>query len=75
MVEPCPLNLDYGFMWWLNTGHRRYGDTASEGTFAAMGAGGNCVICDPVHDLVVVTRWCADPPGVVDRAARALRDV
>lgn len=71
MTEPCPLNPSYGFMWWLNTGHERYGMAASEGIFAASGAGGNSVICEPELDLVIVTRWCADVPGVVDRVVRA----
>jgi CubicO group peptidase (beta-lactamase class C family) len=71
MTEPCPLNPDYGLMWWLNT-TGRYGATASPATFAASGAGGNAVVCDPVRDLVIVTRWCADVSGVVDRVASAV---
>ena len=72
MTEPCPVNSGYGFMWWLNTGHQRYGEAASEAIFAASGAGGNSVVCDPERDLVVVTRWCADVSGVVDRVAGSL---
>ena len=72
MTEPCLQNPSYGFMWWLNTGHERYGATASERTFAAMGAGGNSVVCDPERDLVVVTRWCEDVAGVIDRIAQAV---
>ena len=72
MREPCPINSGYGFMWWLNTDHERYGATASEATFAASGAGGNSVVCDPERDLVIVTRWCADVSGVVDRVARSV---
>ena len=72
MTEPCPLNPSYGFMWWLNTGHQRYGAAASQATFAASGAGGNSVVCDPERDLVIVTRWCADVAGVVDRVVRSM---
>ncbi|MDA1279385.1 MAG: serine hydrolase [Chloroflexi bacterium] len=72
MTVPCGLNDQYGYMWWLNTGHVRYGESASESTFAASGAGGNSVVIDPEKNLVVVTRWCADVPGVVDLAARAV---
>ena len=71
MREPCAQNSCYGLMWWLNTGHERYGSSASEQTFAASGAGGNSVVCDPERNLVVVTRWCEDVAGVVDRVARA----
>jgi CubicO group peptidase (beta-lactamase class C family) len=59
-------------MWWLNSGGVRYGKNASESTFSASGAGGNCVIIDPEKDLVVVTRWCEDVAGVVDLAAQAV---
>ena len=75
MTTPCELNDQYGYMWWLNTGpvrYRRYGRHASESTFAASGAGGNSVVIDPEKDLVVVTRWCEDVPGVVDLAAQAV---
>ena len=72
MTVPCELNDQYGYMWWLNTGHVRYGRHASESTFAASGAGGNCVVVDPGKNLVVVTRWCENVPGVVGLAAQAV---
>ena len=72
MRVPCDLNDQYGYMWWLNSGHKRYGQNASESTFAASGAGGNCVVIDPEKNLVVVTRWCEDVTGVVDRVAAAV---
>ncbi|MDP6667702.1 MAG: serine hydrolase [Dehalococcoidia bacterium] len=72
MTVPCRLNEQYGYMWWLNTTHVRYGRHASESTFSASGAGGNCVVVDPEKNLVVVTRWCEDVPGVVDLAAQAV---
>jgi CubicO group peptidase (beta-lactamase class C family) len=72
MTVPCDLNDQYGYMWWLNSGHVRYGKHASESTFAASGAGGNSVVIDPEKDLVVVTRWCENVSGVVDLAAQAV---
>ena len=72
MTVPCELNDQYGYMWWLNTGNVRYGQHASASTFAASGAGGNSVVVDPENNLVIVTRWCGDVPGVVDRVARAV---
>ena len=72
MTVPCGRNDQYGYMWWLNTGHVRYGKHASEATFAASGAGGNCIVIDPEKDLVVVTRWCEDVTGVVDLVAQAV---
>ena len=72
MTVPCELNAQYGYMWWLNTGHIRFGKHASESTFAASGAGGNSVVIDPEKDLVIVTRWCEDVSGVVDLVAQAV---
>ena len=74
MLVPCVLNPEYGYMWWLNTGHGRYGKNVSESAFAASGAGGNSVIVDPESNLVIVARWCQDVPGVVDLVAQAVVD-
>jgi CubicO group peptidase (beta-lactamase class C family) len=73
MTVPSANNPQYGYMWWLNTGHVRYGKHASESTFAAYGAGGNLVVIDPEKNLIVVTRWCEDVSGVVDIAASAVK--
>jgi CubicO group peptidase (beta-lactamase class C family) len=75
MTVPSKNNPQYGYMWWLNTGHAIYGSHASESTFVAFGAGGNSVVIDPEKNLVVVTRWCEDVPGVVDLAAQAVLTV
>ena len=56
MSTPCEINPEYGYMWWLNTDRARYPD-ASENAVAAVGAGGNTVLVDPAHDLVLVARW------------------
>jgi CubicO group peptidase (beta-lactamase class C family) len=56
MRRPCPLNPQYGLMWWLNTGRAHY-PSAPDTTYAARGAGSNIIWIDPEHDLVVVARW------------------
>ena len=71
-LEPCPINPRYGFMWWLNP-ERKVWPAASDGAFAAIGAGGNVVFIEPAHNLVVVTRWAGDANGVIERAIKALR--
>jgi CubicO group peptidase (beta-lactamase class C family) len=70
-TTPCSVNPIYGYMWWLNTRRILY-PAASESAFAAQGAGGNVILVEPEHDLVVVTRWAEDPPGIVERVIRAL---
>jgi CubicO group peptidase (beta-lactamase class C family) len=56
MLRPCPLNPQYGLLWWLNTG-RVQAPSAPESCYAARGAGSNVIWIDPEHDLVVVVRW------------------
>jgi len=54
---PGPANPGYGFMnYFLNTGREMY-PSAPEEAWAHLGAGSNVVYVDPVHDLVIVTRW------------------
>ena len=43
-------------MWWLNTDRVRY-PAASIRALAAVGAGGNTILIDATHDLVLVVRW------------------
>lgn len=54
--RPCPVNPDYGLLWWLNTGRRQF-SAAPESCYAARGAGSNVIFIDPEHDLVAVVRW------------------
>jgi CubicO group peptidase (beta-lactamase class C family) len=63
-LVPCPLFANYGYLWWLNTGRKRY-PSAPAGSYYAMGAGGNLTWIEPGHDLVAVLRWT--DPGSVDR--------
>jgi CubicO group peptidase (beta-lactamase class C family) len=62
MLEPCPLNPQYGYLWWLNTGRCLY-PSASAASYCARGAGGNLTWIDPENDLVAVLRW-TDPAAM-----------
>ncbi len=42
-------------MWWIDTS-KRWKEVSSDIYFAA-GFGGNYIVIDNEHDLVVVTRW------------------
>jgi hypothetical protein len=52
--SPGDVNPVYGYMWWMN--HARW-PSAPKPCFSAIGSGGNYVWCDPVHDILVITRW------------------
>jgi CubicO group peptidase (beta-lactamase class C family) len=62
MLQPCPLNPNYGYLWWLNTA-RGLHPNASETSYYARGAGGNLTWIDPKHDIVAVLRW-TDPAAM-----------
>jgi CubicO group peptidase (beta-lactamase class C family) len=57
-IQPSTANKNYGYMWWLNTGEQWKG--ISPKVYYAAGYGGNYIIVDKEHDLVVVTRWMDD---------------
>jgi len=71
MRRPCPINLQYGLLWWLNTGRALF-PSAPESSYAARGAGSNLIWLDPEHDLVVVVRWI--DAGSVDAFLKLVLD-
>lgn len=52
--QPSVANKDYGFLWWLQEGQFK---GFSNDIYSAQGFGGNFIIIDKEHDLVMVTRW------------------
>jgi CubicO group peptidase (beta-lactamase class C family) len=73
MLEPCLLNPQYGYLWWLNTNRGLY-PSAPAASFYARGAGGNLTWIDPENDIVAVLRW-TDPAamdGFMKRTVAAL---
>jgi CubicO group peptidase (beta-lactamase class C family) len=75
MRRPCPINPEYGLLWWLNTGRRQL-PAAPESSYAARGAGSNVIWIDPEHDLVTVVRWIDKPhmAGFAERVVASVRD-
>lgn len=55
-MDPCEVNENYGFLWWLNTSQSLW-PSAPESACAALGHGQNVIWIDPEHNLVVVLRW------------------
>jgi CubicO group peptidase (beta-lactamase class C family) len=64
--QPSFANKNYGYMWWLNTDQNWKG--ISPKVYYAAGFGGNYIVIDKEHDLVVVFRWMDD-----SKIAEALR--
>ena len=54
--EPSKANKSYGLMWWTNH-ENQIGSNLSKEIYYAAGYGGNYIIIDKEHDLIIVTRW------------------
>ena len=54
--HPSKANESYGYMWWLNRGSRSV-DGIPETVYFAAGFGGNYIVVDQEHNLIIVTRW------------------
>ncbi len=54
--SPCPIQDNYGFLWWLNT-RASHWTGLPETSYAAVGAGTNIIWIAPDEDMVVVARW------------------
>ncbi|MEL7115592.1 MAG: serine hydrolase [Pseudomonadota bacterium] len=70
---PCPLNANYGALWWLNTDQTMY-PGASADSYFGMGVGTQLLWIDPANDMVAVLRWIEKDaaPELVARVARAV---
>lgn len=53
--QPSVSNKSYGFLWWLNA-ENRYKDVP-QSIYIAEGFGGNFIVVDNTHDMVMVARW------------------
>lgn len=56
-ITPSEPNVNYGYMWWLNQKGPRHWENVSEDIYYAAGFGGNFIVVDRKHNVVVVTRW------------------
>jgi len=71
---PTQANPGYGYMWWLNTGQQSF-PSAPESVFYAAGFGGNYIVVDQEHDLVIAVRWAGSSRtmgGIIQRVLAAL---
>ena len=53
--QPSAANKSYGLMWWTNEENRL--GNVSKKIYTADGFGGNFIVVDNEHDLVIVARW------------------
>jgi CubicO group peptidase (beta-lactamase class C family) len=55
--EPCPVNPEYGYLWWLNDTRSVVPQAPATGRCARGNLGRHMLWIDPARDLVVVSRW------------------
>jgi len=53
--QPSAANKSYGLMWWTNEENRL--GNVSKKIYTADGFGGNFIVVDNEHNLVIVARW------------------
>jgi CubicO group peptidase (beta-lactamase class C family) len=53
--QPSAANRSYGLMWWTNQENQL--GNISKNIYYANGFGGNFIVVDNEHDLVIVSRW------------------
>ena len=55
-TTPSPAKPNYGYMWWLNEGPTAWPKLPKD-LFYADGVGGNYIVIDRAHNLLIITRW------------------
>lgn len=55
VYQGSTVNKSYGYLWWTNLENNIKG--APSNIYYAAGFGGNYIIIDNEHDIVIVTRW------------------
>ncbi|MBX9733044.1 MAG: beta-lactamase family protein [Chitinophagaceae bacterium] len=70
--QPSLANKEYGYLWWLNsTGKWK---NVPNTVYYAAGYGGNYIVIDKEHDLLIVTRWI-DDSKIADLVALVIKSV
>ena len=73
ITQSSEANTSYGYMWWLNRGDRAW-EGVDASVYYAAGFGGNFIVVDNEHDLVIVTRWL-NPPQIGEMVRLVIESV
>nr|WKN39730.1 serine hydrolase [Tunicatimonas sp. TK19036] len=73
ITQSSAANESYGYMWWLNRGDRAW-EGVDSSVYYAAGFGGNFIVVDNEHDLVIVTRWL-NPPQIGEMVRMVMESV
>lgn len=70
--QPSIANKSYGFMWWTN--HENQLGNISKDIYYANGFGGNFIVIDNEHDLVIAVRWL-EPSKLAEFVQRVIHAI
>jgi len=70
--KPSVANKSYGLMWWTNEENRL--GNVSKNIYSADGFGGNFIVVDNEHDLVIVVRWL-EPNKIGELVQRVINSI
>jgi CubicO group peptidase (beta-lactamase class C family) len=71
-TSPSEAEKSYAAMWWTNHPEgSRHMEGVPASAYYAAGFGGNYILIDPEHDLVLVTRWL-EPRHMAEMARRVI---
>ena len=70
--QPSTANKSYGLMWWTNE-EARLGNVSKK-IYSADGFGGNFIVVDNEHDLVIVVRWL-EPNKIGELVQRVINSI
>ena len=70
--KPSAANRSYGLMWWTNEENRL--GNVSKNIYSADGFGGNFIVVDNEHDLVIVVRWL-EPNKIGELVQRVINSI
>ncbi len=74
-TTPSVANKSYAYMWWTNAQDgSRHMEGVPNSVFYAAGFGGNYIVVDREHDLVIVTRWL-EPRYMASMVQKVVRSI
>ncbi|GAA3487141.1 serine hydrolase domain-containing protein [Streptomyces cremeus] len=69
---PCRAKPNYGLSWWLNDDRSVWPAAPATGRCARGNGGAHLLWVDPARDLVVSSRWGADPEKLLAEVSQAV---
>ena len=70
--SPCPVKVEYGFLWWLNDDGIAWPGAPRSGRSARGNNGRHLLWVDPTRELVLASHWTDDPLTLIRDVSSAV---